>query len=72
MKPSYDSSQEEVDKPEKTASKSLSAIMDQNNSSIRSNQVMSVILVFSGTWEARILPFENANPFICVFQVVKT
>ena len=34
MKPSYDSSRDEVDEPEETGSKPSSAIMDQNTSSI--------------------------------------
>ena len=40
MKPSYDSSRDEVDKPEKTESKRLSAVMGQNTSSIKSKKVM--------------------------------
>ena len=42
MKPSYDSSWDEVDEPEETVSKRSSAIMDQNTSSIKSNTVMII------------------------------
>ena len=42
MKPSYDSSRDEVDEPEETESKLLSAIMDQNTSSLKSNKVMII------------------------------
>ena len=45
MKPSYDSSWNEVDKPEETESKRSSAIMDQNTSSIKSNEV-TIIRIF--------------------------
>ena len=45
MKPSYDSSQEEVDEPVETESKCSSAIMDQNTSSIKSNKV-TIIRIF--------------------------
>ena len=45
MKPSYDSSREEVDEPVETESKCSSAIMDQNTSSIKSNKV-TIIRIF--------------------------
>ena len=45
MKPSYDSSWDEVDEPEETGSKRSYAIMGQNTSSIKSNKVM-VIRIF--------------------------
>ena len=45
MKPSYDSSRDEVDQPAETESKRSSAIMDQNTSSLKSNKVM-IICIF--------------------------
>ena len=42
MKPSYDSSWDEVGEPEETESKRSSAIVDQNTLSIKSNKVMTI------------------------------
>ena len=49
MTPSYDSSRDEVDKPEESESGHSSAIMDQNTSSIKCYEVMIRLFVFSET-----------------------
>ena len=63
MEPSYDPSQE-VDEPQATESKRSSAVMDQNTSGIKFNQVM-ITGIFQNMR-------SRLNLFVHVFQVMKT